>query len=233
MDAMNFFWLFGSALIGGLLVFLLPSTRKQHLQLILSFSGAFLFAVTLLHLIPEVYGELGYKAGGYVLAGFFIQLILEQLSRGVEHGHIHLPHGRPNLYLSSVVLGLSLHAFLEGMPLGGGHEHDHVNGSFLAGIALHKFPAAFALASILRASGIKSGILVLLVTLFALMSPAGALTGASFEVHYDIILAIVIGSFLHISTTILFESGSASHKVNIPKILAILAGVSIALLTLG
>jgi hypothetical protein len=44
-------------------------------------------------------------------------------------------------------------------------------------------------------------------------------------------MAMVIGIFLHISTTILFES-SDGHKFSLQKILAIIIGACIAVLSL-
>ena len=41
-------------------------------------------------------------------------------------------------------------------------------------------------------------------------------------------VGVVIGIFLHISTTILFES-SADHRFNLRKMIAVLLGVAIAL----
>ena len=49
------------------------------------------------------------------------------------------------------------------------------------------------------------------------------------EVYFDQIMAVVIGIFLHISTTILFES-SVDHKFNLKKVIAVLFGIGIALL---
>ena len=46
--------------------------------------------------------------------------------------------------------------------------------------------------------------------------------------YYGRIMGIVIGIFLHISTTILFES-STDHKFNLRKMVAVLLGVGIAL----
>jgi len=49
--------------------------------------------------------------------------------------------------------------------------------------------------------------------------------------YFDKIMAVVIGIFLHISTTILFESGSADHhKFNKKKMIAVFVGVAIALM---
>jgi hypothetical protein len=43
-------------------------------------------------------------------------------------------------------------------------------------------------------------------------------------------MAVVIGIFLHISTTILFESYE-EHRYNLYKLLTILAGAGLAMLT--
>jgi zinc and cadmium transporter len=48
-------------------------------------------------------------------------------------------------------------------------------------------------------------------------------SSADFVVWYKRIMAVVIGIFLHISTTILFESG-AGHRFNLYKMAAIITG---------
>ena len=51
--------------------------------------------------------------------------------------------------------------------------------------------------------------------------------------YFDKIMAIVIGIFLHISTTILFESGSADHHTfHKRKMIAVLLGVLVSLSSL-
>jgi hypothetical protein len=64
------------------------------------------------------------------------------------------------------------------------------------------------------------------------MTPMGVLIGLSVPAENlglseDIILAIVVGIFLHISTTIIFET-SENHKFNLMKLLSILIGCSFA-----
>lgn len=225
------FILFCGAVLGGLAVFLIKKDSRRTLKLVLSFSGAFLFAVTVLHLMPDVYYTQDPYIGLFVLAGFAFQIILEQFSRGVEHGHLHtreqaLPYG--------IMISLCLHAFLEAMPLSH-HEHEH--NQLLWGITIHHIPASFALSSILLQSSLGKPRIIALVLLFALMSPAGLLFSQTLTHHAlgyaaryaDYIMAIVIGIFLHISTTILFES-SEDHRFKAYKLLAILSGTGIALL---
>ena len=64
------------------------------------------------------------------------------------------------------------------------------------------------------------------------MTPLGTLISHSIAMASDMIFymnAIVIGIFLHISTTILFES-SEGHKFNLSKLIVIVLGVIVAFL---
>ena len=62
------------------------------------------------------------------------------------------------------------------------------------------------------------------------MTPLGTIISNNVAMVSEYLIyinAIVIGIFLHISTTILFESGDG-HKFNLNKILAIIVAVAIA-----
>ncbi len=106
--------LFGP-LLGGAIGFWLKNKAGRFVRLFLSFSGAFLFSIVAMHLLPEVFRE-NDKAGLFVLLGFFIQVVLELLSHGVEHGHFHM-HRHSAGYVFSLLFGLSLHSVMDGMPL--------------------------------------------------------------------------------------------------------------------
>ncbi|MFC3196199.1 ZIP family metal transporter [Parapedobacter deserti] len=231
--------LFISAFVSGIAVFFVRRENTNMLKLILSFSGAYLFSITVLHLIPHVYhthSSASETIGLFVLLGFIFQLVLEQFSHGIEHGHIHhsdksvkgiLPWG--------IMISLCLHALLEGMPLASHHQHELV-----FGIAVHHIPAAFALGSLLLHSAASRRSIIILLAIFAFMTPLGFLIskgissggmGGGIEQYFDRIMAVVIGIFLHISTTILFESGTADHhQFNRKKMIAVALGIAISLL---
>jgi zinc transporter ZupT len=74
----------------------------------------------------------------------------------------------------------------------------------------------------------------ILLILFGLMTPLGLITGYVLEVretfaYMDLLLAIVVGMFLHISTTIIFETNE-NHHFNFAKLMAILLGVGLSFL---
>lgn len=224
--------LFLSAFLGGTSVFLFKKDLRKNLKLILSFSGAYLFAITVLHLIPDAYQSGDHYVGVFILGGFLFQILLEQFSEGIEHGHIHHHPQEHSVFPIGIMISLCLHAFLEGMPLAQGHQQQLV-----FGIALHHIPAAFALGSVLLQNQIRKSGVLLLLAVFALMTPGGYLLSGvlshsmlGMENYFARIMGIVIGIFLHISTTILFES-SNDHHFNMRKTIAVLIGAGIALIT--
>ncbi len=222
--------LFASVIAGAITVEIFKPEKSRNIQLLLTFSGAYLLAVSVLHLLPEIFHHNDTpNIGLFILGGFLIQILLEYFSQGIEHGHFHKSNAIP----FSVLISLCLHALLEGIPLGG-HLHHHAHNALLTGIILHKMPVAIVLMTIFLQSNISKTRAYFYLLLFALMSPLGVFSGSLFadlvEFHNEI-MAVVIGIFLHISTTILFES-SEGHKFNSKKIFAILLGAAIAYLSL-
>lgn len=229
--------LFISAFIAGIAVFFVKRDNTNMLKLILAFSGAYLFSITVLHLLPHVYHSSNTTPevlGLFVLGGFIFQLIMEQFSHGIEHGHIHRSESPKGLFPMGIMISLCLHAFLEGMPIASHHQNELV-----FGIALHHVPASFALATLLVHANISKTNILMLIGVFAAMTPLGFLLSkgivagsmGNIEQYSDRIMAIVVGIFLHISTTILFESGSADHhKFNRKKMVAVVLGIAVSLL---
>ena len=228
-----------SVVLGGFFVTYLQQTNKaQIIKLLLAFSGGFLLSIAFTHFIPDLYHEESASIGIYILIGFLIQLLMEFFSGGIEHGHVHIHKGQNMPW--GMFLSLSVHSILEGIPLGNqlmGFEilssHNHGNdNSLLLGILFHQLPVAIALMTLLVNTNLtllKSWIVLML---FGIMTPLGVAIGmltlpGEFGLDYHVILAIVVGMFLHISTTIIFET-SENHKFNLLKLLAIFVGCGLA-----
>ena len=235
----------GVVLLGGFLVYFLKEKITNGLKYLLAFSGAFMLGIAALHLIPEVYAENNYSIGIFVLLGFLIQLILEYFSQGIEHGHIHAHKNASSRFFAPLLISLCIHAFLEGLPLAidfsththsHTHFHDKQGNTFLISILLHKFPIAIALMTLFIKSNVTISRSFFWLFVFALMAPLGNFVGdyyqSFFQENGDLltkILAVVLGMFLHISTTILFESDE-SHKFNLVKLLIVIMGGYVAFL---
>lgn len=233
MSLLNYIVLFASVFIGAFIALYFKNISNKTTKLLISFSGAYLFSITVLHLMPETFtNENNHVIGLFVLIGFFIQIILEHFSQGVEHGHTHI-HGSIPM---SIMIGLCIHSFIEGMPLGTPHHdhmHVHTHDSLLSAIALHKIPVSIVLTHMLMQSKLSRVKVILFITFFAFTTPLGSLIShyiSNISAYHREIMAIVIGIFLHISTTILFES-SEGHHFNSQKVIAIVLGTSIALLS--
>lgn len=236
---------------GGIVVFLQHKNQGRLIEFLLSLSGGFLLAIAFVHFIPEIYEYGNENVKYYILLGFLIQLFLEYFSGGIEHGHVHGKHIKGSLPWALFV-ALSFHSLFEGMPLGaqileeGAHQLGHMaehhhnligidTHGLLIGIILHKIPVAIALMTLLLATNFKKKKAWFILIVFSLMSPIGIFLGhLGAKLSFfkpEIILAVVVGMFLHISTTIIFES-SENHKFNFLKLLSLLAGVGLALVVI-
>ncbi len=235
--------LFGTVLGAGWGAGQVPAAQGgRWLKPLLAFSGAYLFTLTVTHLLPEAWQLLpGQPAqvGYWVLAGFFGQLLLEVFSQGVEHGHVHPgPVAGAGRAPFSLLGALVLHSFLEGSILVRNPAAGAVSENFYAivgGVALHHIPAAFALGTLLRMRLGSFGQVWPWLLVFALASPAGIVFSNYVVLGellrgglYAALLGLVAGNFLHVSTTILFET-SPEHRLNWAKLAATLGGLLLAL----
>ena len=223
---MSIIILIASVLIGiGIVILLKPS--KNSVQLLLSFSGAYLLSITVLHLLPEVFESQQKNIGLYILIGILLQTVLEFFSKGAEHGHVHIhPHLKNIPWL--LVISLSFHAFFEGIPLGTAS-----NSLLLWAIVIHKVPISIVLYIFLKQTELAQKFIFAFLFIFALMSPLGFALSDSilfFKTYHIEITAIIIGVFFHIATAILFET-SQNHQFNIRKFIAVLIGFAVAFLS--
>ena len=211
-----------SVLLGFLIVVVLKPSQRKNLKLLLAFSGAFLLSITVFDFLPEVYQNNDKSIGLFIMVGILLQIILEFFSKGAEHGHVHL-NKESNLFPWLLFISLSIHSILEGIPIEAHHN-------LIYGIIVHKLPVAIILSTFFLASKLSKVKIAFFLVLFAIMTPIGVLLSENFDmvqVYYYQISAVVIGIFLHISTTILFESNE-NHKFNLTKLLTIIIAVAIA-----
>ncbi len=210
--------------IGFIIAYFLKQTRTTGIKLLLAFSGAYLLSLTIFEFFPEVYRDSNKIIGLFIMIGILLQIILEFLSKGAEHGHIH--HNKEAKAFPLILfISLSIHSLLEGFPL-------HANTSLLYGVVIHKIPIAIILSTFLLKANYSVLKIILFLVLFALMTPLGSFLQTKLDVlqpFESYINAMVIGIFLHVSTTILFEADN-NHKFNATKLVAIILGIGIAYL---
>lgn len=243
MTLLVFIALFFPVVLGGISVFFFK-TGERALKLILAFGGAFLLSLTFIKLIPEIYSNETQQIGLFIMLGFFIQILLDFLTKGVEHGH-HSHHEKlnepcrnkhDNISFLGIMIGICIHSFLEGMPLASNFHNPELQNTLLTGIIIHNIPISIVLVSLLIHTGLKKSTTFILLIIFALSTPMGTITsyfvGEGFAENmahfFNIVMAVVVGIFLHISTTILFETDE-QHHFDFRKLFVIILGFGLTI----
>ena len=231
-------------IIVGIIVWsaLIPGRRhvgSKTMNYITIFGGAFLFASCFINLVPHMFlgdepyrfvtPNLHFKITAAVMLGFLIQLLLEQLTKGAEHGHNHCPcceeekeaeehhhehhshtghcHNDSVHPVAGLIIGLSIHAFLEGMPMV--DIDGDIHQGLLYGIVLHNIPIALVLVGLFLNNGYSFWRSLVLLTNFAVMTPLGSLCNLFLipqnEILQSLLMGVVVGILLHVSVSILFD----------------------------
>ncbi len=219
---MEYIALFLAVAIGYGIAKIFQKKELTQLPIILAFSGAFLLSTTLFELLPEVFESGKEHIGMYIMAGILLQIILDFFSKGAEHGHVHI-HSEQKIFPVALFVSLSAHALIEGFPLTD-------NTAMFYGVIVHKIPIAIILALFFQNAKFSTTNTLLFLTFFAIMTPLGSflMDKVVFLQNYATqVNAIAIGVFLHVSTTILFES-SKNHSFNFSKMTAVFIAVILA-----
>src|SRR5690606_13662163 len=185
-----------------------PGYNSKNLHNWLVFAGAYIFSITIVHLIPELFSHAEHpkSIALFILAGFFMQIFIDFLTSGVEHGHAHQHHMKTPVL--SLMIGLTIRAFMDGTILVHSTEHtgDHVHGmGLLLGIVVHKIPAAIVLVTVLSFTIFNRKKLLALLLIFSFATPVGlyvtqVLQQGDLLAHevFLYLFAVVSGNFLHI-----------------------------------
>ncbi len=148
---------------------------------------------------------LHFKIAAAVMVGYLVQLMLERLTHGVEHGHAQ-SGGNSRQTIGALMIGLCIHAFLEGMPMV--DLDGDIHQGLLYGIVLHNIPIALVLVALFIGNGYGFWRSLALLTLFAIMTPLGSVCGLYLipenEVLQSLVMGVVVGILLHVSVSILF-----------------------------
>lgn len=229
---MVYLLLFICSLLSGLVLFFAKRDFKKLIPSILSFSGAYLIGISFLHLLPELFVVQDHTIGLFLACGFFLQLILDYFSGGIEHGHTHLNKNKIGTFPVLVFFSLSIHAFLEALPLIEMVSNRSFN-SYLVGLLIHKAPISFVMTSLLFAYQLPRKIIFIALIAFSLWAPLGAFLGdyiALSQLYFQRLFALSLGIILHLSTTILIENND-QHQIHWKKLLPLILGIFLALMS--
>ena len=213
-----------STLLGGWYVEKQFTYSTKVMALLLTFSGSYLLAITLIHLVPDLFHDVEnpMQVSICVMCGFFMQHFFEMTSAGIAHGHglVGQVQSVKPFKIIPFVLSIMIHALLDGVILMQGTlgHKSSIQWSIVVwlGILLHKFLESFAFMLVLKQYVKRYRIGYLCI--FALAAPIGLWLSSYIGAYCSckvskLFVALITGNFMYISSTMLFESSPEhSHK---------------------
>src|SRR5713226_8093982 len=130
--------------------------ERRYLRYFVALGAGFMLATALIEMIPESIEMRGRPAAflvllGYLIIHFFEHTVTPHFHFGEETHHDEFIHSHKSY---SVLLGLIIHTFFDGIAIASGFLVSNFLGwiIFLA-VFLHKIPEGFTVASVMLASG--------------------------------------------------------------------------------
>lgn len=232
------------SLIGAYTPYIRPLTDRQ-VHLLIALSAGIFLGILFFLLLPEGIHEC--EEGGFsetkmmiaVLGGFLVILFVDVLMKYFHTAECpcecHEDQHRHMIGSLSAFIGLSVHAFVDGLVLATSLLADSDIGWLaLAGMCVHKYIVLFSLSSsFLLSEENRSTIWKYLVT-FTMITPIGAiisfmtLNGASVEGLVGIPLAFSAGTFMYVALCDMVPEAFHRKEQNILSFLFLLIGILIA-----
>lgn len=178
--------------------------ERRYLRYFVAIGAGFMLATSLTEMVPESLVIRGRMAAvlillGYLIIHFFEHTVTPHFHFGEETHHDEFVHTRTGY---SVLLGLIIHAFFDGIAIASGFLVSAWLGwvIFLA-IFLHKIPEGFTISSVMLASGRSRGIAWGASILLGGSTLAGVLTMALFRHDVGIGLPLAAGVTIYVAAS--------------------------------
>lgn len=225
-------------LIGGLLLLWKVALTKRWSGGFISFAAGTILAAAFLDLLPEAAQEIGKpeRVFSWMLVGILTFFLLEKFLLLHHHSHGHETDTHEERLLKSarplILFGDTLHNFLDGAIIAIAFLTYPALGIITAiAVAAHEIPQEIGDFSILLASGMKRGKVLLWNVVVAMSNPLGAL--AAIALRNEItqlsptLLAFIAGTFLYLALADLIPTIKHEHRLSrsFAHIVLLLAGV--------
>jgi zinc transporter ZupT len=220
-------------LVGGAVVAVPRRIADRTLGLLMALGAGNLLGVSLIELIPESIAQLGSVAplfilGGYLLIHFFEHVFAPHLHFGEE---THSESVVDTHVTSTALVGLGLHAFMDGVAIGSAFVTSPALGVIVfAAIMLHKLPEGFTIASVMKAAGTTRRWALVASAVLAVATFLGVLAAASIGSFAPFALALATGSVLYVGATDLMAEANKEEGILNPLMVFIGIGMFFAVL---
>jgi len=178
--------------------------ERSYLRYFVALGAGFMLATALVEMVPESIALRGARAGflilaGYLLVHFFEHTVTPHFHFGEETHADQFVHTHKGY---SVLLGLLIHTFFDGIAIASGFIVSNWLGwiIFIA-VFLHKIPEGFTIASVMLASGRSRGFAWGTSVMLGAATVAGVMTMAVFRHEVSFGLPLSAGVTIYVAAS--------------------------------
>ena len=178
--------------------------ERRYLRYFVALGAGFMLATALVEMVPESLALRGKSAAflillGYLIIHFFEHTVAPHFHFGEETHHDEFIHAHKGY---SVLLGLVIHTFFDGIAIASGFLVSSWLGWLIFfAVFLHKIPEGFTVSSVMLASGRSRGIAWAAYVILGGATVAGALTMALFRHHVGAGLPLSAGVTIYVAAS--------------------------------
>jgi ZIP family zinc transporter/zinc and cadmium transporter len=202
--------------------------ERRYLRYFVALGAGFMLATALVEMVPESLELRGKSAAvmillGYLITHFFEHTLTPHFHFGEETHHHEFMHAHKGY---SVLLGLIIHTFFDGIAIAAGFLVSNALGwiIFLA-IFLHKIPEGFTVSSVMLASGRSRGTAWGASAILGGATIAGVLTMAIFRHQVSAGLPLAAGVTIYVAASDLIPEVNRETGVRMALLVFVGAGV--------
>ena len=221
----------GGNLLGGFLITARGSGARRGLKRLVAIGAGFMLAAVVLEAIPEIV-EIWPDRTGIAMVWLLSGYLLIQLAEHALAPHLHFGEevhpeevGRRGV-ATTAVLGLTIHAFFDGVTIASGILTSFRLGVFLSlAVLIHKLPEGFTVASIVLSSGQSERTAVRATILVAAATFAGIVLVVIAQPLVTYTLPLSAGVTLYVAASDLIPE--VNQEGGVKASLLVLAGVAL------
>src|SRR5438270_7940771 len=178
--------------------------ERRYLRYFVALGAGFMLATALIEMVPESIELRGRQASflvllGYLLIHFFEHTVTPHFHFGEETHHDEFKHAHTGY---SVLLGLIIHTFFDGIAIASGFLVSSLLGWLIFfAVFLHQIPEGFTVSSVMLASGRSRGIAWGASIILGGATLAGVLTMAIFRHHVASGLPLAAGVTIYVAAS--------------------------------
>ncbi len=180
------------------------SWERRYLRYFVALGAGFMLATAMIEMVPESFALRGRSAAllillGYLIIHFFEHTVTPHFHFGEETHQDEFMHSHRGY---SVLLGLIIHTFFDGIAIASGFLVSNELGwiIFIA-VFLHKIPEGFTVSSVMLASGRSRATAWAASIVLGAATLAGVLTMALFRHHVGAGLPLSAGVTIYVAAS--------------------------------